>query len=318
MTHIGSYIQILLFSSLFLVFISGDIGWALIYTVGAIIFVSLALILLSKNHFSAEITELSGTKNVGDKIEFEVTLKKMGFCVLPYAEICVNTGNEIHLRTSLIFRSSVKLKGSFRAEHSGLNKIYLTGVVIRDFAGLSQFKIPFEKQTQIGVLPREIEYCGPEIIPSVLPDDSGEAEEGASVMHGGMPGYEHREYTAGDSLRRVDYKLSAKKRKLMVRLDESSGFSATNLYIDENALPACCDQAFALSQSLIMRGGTVKITHKNESFTASTPETLGKMREWLAFREFSEKTETASEIPPEDTNVFFSGAGEIFVKPISA
>ena len=317
MTHIGSYIQILLLCALFLIFISGDIGWALVYTVGVIIIVSLALILLSKKHFTAELGRLSGTANAGEKIEFEVTLKKKGFCVLPFAEICINTGNEIHLRTSLIFRSSVRLKGSFRAEHSGLNKIYLTSVIIRDFAGLTQFKIPFEEVTQIGVLPREIEYTGPEIIPSVLPDDSGEQEEGASVTHGGMPGYEHREYIAGDSLRRVDYKLSAKKRRLMVRLDESSGFSATNLYIAENALPVCCDRAFALSRRLIMRGGTVKITHKNENFTASTPETLGKMREWLAFRDFSESSENASEIPPENTNVIFSGAGEIVVKNVS-
>ena len=58
-----------------------------------------------------------------------------------------------------------------------------------------------------------------------------------------MPGYEHREYVAGDSPRRVNYKLSAKKQKLMVRLDESNGYATTNLYITENAQPVCCDKA---------------------------------------------------------------------------
>lgn len=325
MTHIGSYILILLFISLFLVFISGDIGWALIYIVGGIIIISLALILLSKNRFSARITELSGTANVGERVEFEITLEKTGFCILPYAEICVQAESVICLRTSLIFRNSVKMKGSFRTAHSGLNKIKLTGVTIRDFAGLVQFEIPFNTETQKGVLPREIEYNGPEIIPSVLPDDSGESEEGQSVIRGGMPGYEHREYVAGDSLRRVDYKLSAKKRKLMVRLDESTGFAATNLYISENALPVCCDLAFALAKSLIMRGGTVKITHKNESITAATPETLGIMREWLAFREYNSPNPTAAAenvehkySVPEDANVIFSGTGEIAVRSAAA
>lgn len=315
MTHIGGYVQILFLCAMFLIFISGDIGWALIYTVGGIIIISLALILLSKNHFSAELSELSGTANVGEKIEFEATLKKTGFCVLPFAEISIDAEHDIHLRTSLIFRNSVTVRGSFRADHSGLNKVRLNYVIIRDFAGLIQLKVPFEKETQKGVLPKIVEYTGPEIFPSVLPDDSGDAEEGASTSHGGLPGYEHREYVAGDSLRRVDYKLSAKKRRLMVRLDESTGYSATNLYIDPNALPACCDNAFALARNLIMRGGTVKITHKKDSFTAATPATLEKMREWLAFREFSDNNALLPAVPPEDTNVIFSGAGEIAVKP---
>ncbi|MCH5204611.1 MAG: DUF58 domain-containing protein [Oscillospiraceae bacterium] len=310
MTHIGSYIQIMFFSALFLIFISGDIGWALIYTVGGIIVASLALILLSKDHFSAKLSELSGVANVGEKIEFEVTLRKTGFCVLPYAEICIDAENDIRLRTSLVFRNSVSIKGSFHANHSGLSRVKLTKVIIRDFAGLVQMNIPFNEESQKGVLPKKVDYKGPEIFPSVLPDDSGETEEGASVLHGGLPGYEHREYAAGDSLRRIDYKLSAKKQKLMVRLDESTGYSSTNLFIEPNALPACCDNAFALAGNLIMRGGTVKITHNDESFTAATPETLQKMREWLAFQEFSDDNETEVTLP-EDTNVVFSGNGDV-------
>lgn len=311
MTNIGGYIQIMFFAALFLIFISGDIGWALIYTVGGIVFISLGLFLLSKNHFTVTLGELSGVANVGEKIEFEVTLKKKGFCVLPFAEVCVEAENEIHIRTSLVFRSSVSIKGSFRANHSGLNRVKLTSVIIRDFAGLVQVSVPFEEESQKGILPRNIDYKGPEVFPSVLPDDSDEAEEGASVMRGGLPGYEHREYVAGDSLRRIDYKLSAKKRKLMVRLDESAGYSSTNLFIEPNALPVCCDNAFALAGNLIMRGGTVKITHNNESFTAATPETLKKLREWLAFREFLGENGTKEFSLPEDTNVVFSGNGEI-------
>ena len=36
------------------------------------------------------------------------------------------------------------------------------------------------------------------------------------------PGYEHREYVEGDPLKRVNWKLSSKKNKLMVRLDEAA------------------------------------------------------------------------------------------------
>ncbi len=311
MTHIVSYFQALFFSVLFLIFINADIGWALVYIIGAAIVVSVTTFLISRKHFTAELRELSGVAECGRNIEFEIILKKNGFCAIPFVELCVNANGAVNIRTSLLFRKKITVNGSFRAAHSGLNKVTLNEVVIRDFLGLLQFKIPVGQTTQVAVLPRIIEYDGPEIKPNMLPSEEEEAEEGVTVMNGGMPGYEHREYVPGDSPRRVNYKLSAKRHKLMVRLDESSGYATTNLYIAENAMPICCDKAFALASRLIIRGGTVKITHKGEERTAATPETLDRMREWLAFREFAETPEGASETPPPGTAVVFSGNGAV-------
>lgn len=311
MTHTISYFQALFFSVLFLVFINADIGWALVYIIGAAIVVSVTTFLISRKHFTAELRELSGVSECGRSIEFEVILKKTGFCAIPFVELCVYTNGAVNLRTSLLFRKKVSLNGSFKAEHSGLNKVTLDRVVIRDFLGLLQFGIPVEQTTQVAVLPRIIEYDGPEVKPNMLPSEEEEAEEGVTVMNGGMPGYEHREYAPGDSPRRVNYKLSAKKQKLMVRLDESNGYATTNLYIAENGMPICCDKAFALASKLIIRGGTVKITHKGEERTAATPETLDRMREWLAFREYAESPEGVPETPPTDAAVVFSGNGVI-------
>lgn len=311
MTHIISYFQALFFSVLFLVFINAEIGWALVYIIGAAIVVSVTTFLISRKRFTAELRELSGVSECGRSIEFEVILKKTGFCIIPFVELCVDANGAFGLRTSLLFRKKVSVKGSFKAEHSGLNKVTLNEVIIRDFLGLLQFRVPVEQTTQVAVLPRIIEYDGPEVKPNMLPSEEEEAEEGVSVMNGGMPGYEHREYVPGDSPRRVNYKLSAKRHKLMVRLDESSGYATTNLYITGNAMPICCDKAFALASRLIIRGGTVRITHKGEERTAATPETLDRMREWLAFREFAETPDGVPETPPPDTAVVFSGNGVI-------
>lgn len=312
MTHISGYIEALIFAVLFLVFISADIGWALVYIIGGALVASMTTFLISKRHFTASLKELSGVAECGRRIEFEVILKKKGFCVIPFAEVCVQADTSIRLRTSLLFRRTVNVSGTFRAEHSGLNNVTLKEVVIRDFMGLLQLRIPIEQQVHMAVLPKIVDYDGPEIIPNTLPSEEEEVEEGIAVMSGGMPGYEHREYVPGDSPRRVNYKLSAKRRRLMVRLDESSGFATTNLYITENAMPICCDKAFALASRLIIRGGTVKITHKNESRTASTPETLDRMREWLAFREYAENAGIpTSDEPPLDTAVIFSANGVI-------
>lgn len=311
MTHIPGYIQALILAILFMLFINGEIGSVLVYALLLANLVSTALILLSKKHFTATLHSLSGVTECGRRIEFEVTLKKTGFCFIPYIDICLSNGTPIHLRTALLFRKEAEVKGEFPAEHSGLNKLSLESVIVSDFLGNLRFTIKNEQETQMAVLPRVIEYDGPPVMPNTLPSEEEETEEGASTRRGGLPGYEHREYVPGDSPRRVNYKLSAKRGKLMVRLDESSGNKATHIFIAENGLPLCCDKAYALAERLIMRGGTVKITHKGDSRIASTPETLDRMREWLAFREYAEKPEPLPELKaPADAVIMFYGNGE--------
>lgn len=311
MIHIGGYISAIFLGAIMLIFINGEIGRALVYTIGIAVIISIIVTVISRKHFTVKMEGLSGVCECGSLVEFEVTLEKCGFCFIPHIMICVESKNPIYLRTALLFRKSVTVKGYFRAEHSGLNTLTIKNVVIGDFLGGFARKLPFEQKTHMAVLPMIVDYDGPEVFPNTLPSEEEEVEEGITVMHGGMPGYEHREYIEGDSPRRVNYKLSAKRGKLMVRLDESSGSATTNLFICDNALPICCDKAFALATKLVMRGGTVKITHKGESRTAATPETLDRLREWMAFREYAEFTdEPKTESVPAETTVVFKGNGE--------
>ncbi len=309
MIHLTGMTWAILLSVMFLLFINGSIGRAFLYIIliaGALCSLTLAF---SKNHFTVTADKLSGIANYGEKVEFSVTLRKKGFCFIPFIELCFNADTEIHLRTSLVFRREVTLTGSFEACHSGLNKLTLNKVLLGDFFGTIRLAVPMQQSSEIAVLPRIIDYDGPEISPVTLPSDEEETEEGITLLSGGMPGYEHRDYVPGDSPRKINYKLSAKQNKLVVRLDESNGYAATNLYISDNGLPICADKAFALAKQLIIRGGRVTITHKNRSFSAQTPETLDKMREWLAFRVFADHPLPYSDTPPTDTNVIFSDNG---------
>ena len=296
-----------------MLYINGEIGSAILYVIILANVVSTALILISRKRFTVTLHSLTGVIECGRKIEFEITLKKNGFCFIPYMEICLAANESLRIRTALLFRKEITVKGEFPAEHCGLNKLSLENVVISDFLGNFRFNLRKVQETQMAVLPRLVEYDGPAVLPNMLPSENDEeTEEGTTVLSGGMPGYEHREYVPGDSPRRVNYKLSAKRGTLMVRLDENNTNAATHLYISENALPVCCDKAFSLASRLIMLGGTVKITHKGDSRIAATPETLDRMREWLAFREFAEKLEFISEeVFPPDAAVMFFGNGEV-------
>ena len=311
MTNLASFIQALFFAALFLTFINADIGWAMVYIIGGISLLSSVSLFLSKKHFKAELRELSGTAQVGQDVEFEIRLTRTGFCFIPYIELCLLADCRINIRTSLLFSGTKTLRGSFKASHSGINRLNLDLISIRDFAGLFNLKIPVGQEAKKAVLPKIVDYAGPEIIPSVLPSDDEDAEEGVTVVKGGLPGCEPRDYIPGDSPKRINYKLSAKRNRLLVRLDESAGFAATNIFIAENGLPECCEQAFALAKILVNKGGSVKITHKNETKGANSPETLDKLREWLAFREFAETEEQTIFTPPKDADIVFSGKGAV-------
>lgn len=312
--NIQATVFAVIFALMFLLFIDAEIGSVLIYVSVGVSVLSFVLLCISKKRFTVALRGLSGTVECGRNVEFEVVLEKTGFCFIPYIEVCIDAGESIRVRTSLLFRKSVTVKGAFTAKHSGLNKVRLEKVIIGDFLGNGRFTGKLGTEYEMAVLPQIIEYDGPEVLPNMLPSDEEETEEGMTVRQGGMPGYEHREYVAGDSPRRVNYKLSAKRGKLMVRLDESNGYAATNLLIEQNGLPSCCDKAFALARRLVIRGGTVKITHRGESRSASTPETLDRMREWLAFREYADVLAPVNITPDREMNVVFAGDGEIFVQ----
>ena len=313
MTHIAGYIQALIFALLFLVFINGRTGRALTFVIVGAVLLSLVLVLISAKHFSVKLIGLTGVSEVDKSIELEIILNKTGFCFIPYIELSVKAEDQsFKIRTALLFKKSVSVKVSFTPSHSGLNTIVLQHATIGDFLGNIHKTLQFNEETHIAVLPRIIEYDGPQITPYIIPFDDENIEEGVSVQYGELPGYEYRDYAPGDSVRRVNYKLSAKVGRLIVRLDESTNGASTNLFISDNALPVCCDKAFALARELVDAGATVKISHNGAAKTATSPETLTLLREWLAFRQYAENADQPSlSVPPPDTTVIFSGNGEI-------
>jgi uncharacterized protein (DUF58 family) len=320
MTYLVIYLQAIFFSVMFLMFINGSVGWAMIYVLVGAGTASAVSCFLSRKHFSVEVKSLAGLTEFGGRMTFEVIVRKTGFCFIPHMEIYLDDSSDAVVRTSLLFRRQSVVRVGFKASRSGINTVTAQNAQIRDFWGLIKLDVPLGSRAYAAVTPKYVEYNGPEIFPSTLPSDDEDAEEGKTVISGGMPGYERREYVPGDSLRRIDYKLSAKKQKLMVRLDESGGCAAVNLLIADGGLSDCGDMAYALASKLVQSGGRVKIIHKGQSISAGTPETLMKMREWLAFRMYGESEENADNAEKEtenkadeEINVIFSGKGEIEV-----
>ena len=281
------YIEAIAFAVIFLLFINGEYGWILIYSILAAIIASVVLCVVSRKHFSVSCSGFSGVYSIGDRVTTELKFTRRGFCILPF--ITVNgrfMGQSFTARCSIIGGSgSVRI--SLRAKECGLHRLEIDEIILRDFLGLIYFTSGERPENcAAAVLPAIVDYIGPEVLPSPFPsDDYEEAEQ--SLLSGGIPGYEHRGYVPGDSPHRINYKLSAKKRTLLVRKDESVAAESVEIVLAPGADGGCAEQALALAKRLIANSGSARVIHGKDSFTAGTPAAADRLREWLAFRDFS-------------------------------
>lgn len=292
--HLAGYIEALAFAVIFMLYISGESGWILIYILlGAI---ALSVLTFLPSYRNAEVSGggFAGVYSVGDKVSAEFSFAGHGFCILPYVTMsgCF-MGQPFEARCSVFGRHGGKIHLTAEAQNCGLNRMFIREIVFRDFLGIIEYRMKLRpEECAAAVLPREAEYIGPEIMPILLPSSDDSEESGDTVISGGVPGYEHREYAPGDSPKRINYKLSMKRHTLMVRKDEGACAEYIDIMLMGNASSQCGEQALALAKKLVEEGGAVRVIYRNESFTVGGASALGGLREWLAFRSYSTNYES--------------------------
>ena len=285
--NLFGYIEALVFSAALLIFINGEAGWGMIYIITAGIVASTVVFALSYRNFTVDCSSFSGLYHKGNMVKAELVFRSKGFCVLPF--IMVNgsfMGKPFTVRCALIGKEC-RTELSVPAEHCGLNRLEIDELILRDGLGLITYRSDILPESgAAAVLPNIVEYIGPEVTPSALPSDNDEeAEEGSAA--GGLPGYEHRSYEPGDPLNRINYKLSAKQRTLMVRRDENTSSQSIDIIIAPGSDDACIEQALALAKRLVTQGGAARVICGADSFSAASPASVERLREWLAFRDLA-------------------------------
>lgn len=312
-TMIGTVLGIvytLLSVAVMLMFIDGETGWLLLYTIAVALIASSVLIAISRNHVELIAEEFSGVSSVGEKTVVRLNVRKKGFCFAPFVTVCGEfSGQRFEARASLIFNQEQTIELVFKPIECGMQTVRFSEYTLTDFFGLAVIRRNSDLVSKIAVLPRIVDYSGPEVTPSLYPAESEQREEGTTVMFGGTAGYEHRDYAAGDSPRRINYKLSAKKRRLMVRMDEGGSVESTNIVLMPDADGACAEQALALAKKLVSSGATVTVIHGKDSFDAALPGSVDKLREWLSFRELGVPQALETTLPDRGTSVAFSSDG---------
>ncbi len=177
-------------------------------------------------------------------LKVTVTAEKTGFFPLAVVEVKLKASevfeeNDKIYRFSMVGEDKKTFTLEYKAQTGGNGEISVENIYSCGFLGFLKFKVNNVLQSaSIGVIPEipEIKTSSQffrNIADVVLTSDEEEDNDTMMLFSSNTtPGYEHREYVAGDPLKRINWKLSTKKDKLMVRLDEAAASAQPMILFD--------------------------------------------------------------------------------------
>ena len=142
------------------------------------------------------------------------------------------------VQSAMIPAEALQIPYGMTAVHAGSGIISCGRLAVSDYLGLFTFPVKeVPAPVQIGVIPAIPSLTGAAVMLRtvsnvVMTMEEDEEESSASFTSQSMPGYVHRDYVAGDNLKRINWKLSAKRRKLMVRMDEAASTVRPTVILD--------------------------------------------------------------------------------------
>lgn len=230
------YLTAIGFGLFFALYMSAEVGWTFVYVlVCAPIFsfiVTLAIHKLKCVTIRADVSRSMLYKR--EKAVLKIYLKNKSLLPVPSVRIRLSGAKNLSTEDSLEYIVSIPprtervVEVDYTAKVWGVCSIGAEKAVLNDFMGFFQFAMPCaEASCEIRVFPDVPEIPGDAPLlrsaaeAAKFADDNEETKESDGIVRfGGMPGYTHKEYEDGDPVRRINWKLSSKRDKYMVRLDD--------------------------------------------------------------------------------------------------
>lgn len=228
----------------FAFYVDGEMGAILLAFMIFAPLLSLLFAVYSRNRIKVSF-DCDGYVKKGSKLSVTVTVEKTGS--LPFAFVDIKPAvSEVFGKITKTYRLSMlnerKKNFTFTADAvtGGNGEISVVSVHSCGFLGFIRLKskLPLPLPKSVGVIPAipEIKASSQlfrSIADVVMTSDEDEENDTAMLFSANTtPGYEHREYIIGDPLKRINWKLSTKKSKLMVRLDEASASVQPSIVLD--------------------------------------------------------------------------------------
>lgn len=243
LSGIPGYLLSIGLCAVFALYCSGRVGWFLVLTFVCAPILSLLFTLLFRKQITAACTLETPLAAKGEHGILTVRLHNKGFLPSPFVTMTFTdspylTCGEPLLTLSLLPRSTETVSYTFTASVCGASFVGIREIRIWDYLGLFSFTAPIPDEQEIHVVPDIAEVSSEEDYileiyrQSAETGDSEETIDAGSTLFGGFPGFEHREYMPGDPLKRINWKLSAKRDKFYVRLDEETASSKVCILLD--------------------------------------------------------------------------------------
>lgn len=354
-----NYLAAVALAVIFALYLSGRVGWFLVTTFVAapIISVLMTLIFVRRIYVSCDADMLTMCK--GDSCVITVSVTNGTF--LPTPPVLVDMTDTPAVKAENPYRSisvlpfdTESFEVSYKAKICGPANIGVKSIQVSDYFGFVSFEIKSADISQMtftaSVIPDipDVNLSDPVVSRaaelSAFSDDSEETVEAQTSGFGGFPGYENREYVPGDPLKRVNWKQSAKRGKLLVRLDDETVSSAVTVILDSSFdrdsvfIPAviseekfsggnsenitclmaqdAVEQSLGMTRALMLGNFSVNfyLTGKNgwECFPAADENDLAAIRTELASYSFAPHSE--SRFPEEELKAQ-KGSVAVFCTP---
>ena len=231
------YLVAIGFGVFFGLYLSAEIGWVFVYVLVCAPLFSLVVTLFMRVKgwvtLTADINKSMLYKR--ETAVLRITAKNKSWLPIPAIKIRLISpeglepeGSEDSCVISISPRSETVVELGYKAKVWGVYKIGAESAHIHDFMGFFRFNMPCVGAIgEVKVFPDIPEIPGDAPLlrsaaeAAKFSDDNEETKENDGVPRfGGMPGYTHKEYAEGDPIRRINWKLSSKRDKYMVRLDD--------------------------------------------------------------------------------------------------
>lgn len=234
---------------LFALFLSASVGWTFVYVlVCAPIFSFFVTLFLHKRKSVSLTADVNRTMLYKrETVTLKITAANRSIFPVPAVKLTIAVPDNLEPESdcagfviSIPPRSETTVEMKFRAKVWGACRIGAETASLNDFMGFFRFKMhTTELLREVKIFPDipEMQGDAPLLRAAAenarFADDSEETKETDGINRfAGMPGYTHREYTEGDPVRRINWKLSSKRDKYMVRLDDEIESVQQNLVLD--------------------------------------------------------------------------------------
>jgi len=251
MIHLKSifaYILLIGFAVLYTLFLEGAGGSYLIIALAAAALISVLICVYTKRMLSAYIEVSADVLDRGETVTVSLVLEKAGF--LPSSFIDAELFSSYHfaacerrkMRTAVFGSGRTEFSAEYKAEFFGKGRVGIGTVTVTDYLGLVSFRVNIPKAVAfVKIYPDIPEVDRREGLARSLTDAAAfdESEETTQSVYAvnGTPGYEHRKYEPGDSLKLINWKLSAKRGEFFVRRLEGASGAEQTFVLDKACSP---------------------------------------------------------------------------------